>query len=147
MAYLWIKAFHVIFMVTWLAGLFYLPRLFVYHAMTQDTISNERFKVMESKLYFGITTPGGVMTILFGSWLLIVYWWPLFTTAATGAIWLHIKLILVTILIGYHIYCGKLLLDFKRDRNCHSHIFYRWLNEFPVFILIGVVVLAYVKPW
>jgi protoporphyrinogen IX oxidase len=145
--FLWLKAFHIIFMVTWFAGLFYLPRLFVYHAMTTDPISNERFKIMERKLYYGITTPGGIITIVFGLWLLFAYWWQPFLAAQSGSLWLHVKLTLVAILIGYHIYCGKLLLDFKHDHNHHSHIFYRWFNEFPVLILIGVVILAYVKPF
>lgn len=142
---LWIKAFHIVFMVTWFAGLFYLPRLFVYHAMSQDAISNERFKVMERKLYYGITTPGGIITIGLGLWLLIAYWWTPFIQVK-GMVWLHIKLLLVLVLIIYHIYCGKLVQDFKQDRNHHSHVFYRWFNEFPVFILISVVILAIVKP-
>ncbi len=145
--FLWLKALHIIFMVTWFAGLFYLPRLFVYHAMTTDPISNERFKVMERKLYYGITTPGGIITVFFGLWLLFAYWWQPLLAAQSGSLWLHVKLTLVTILIGYHIYCGKILLDFKHDRNHHSHVFYRWFNEFPVLILIGVVILAYVKPF
>jgi len=144
---LWLKAIHVMFMVTWFAGLFYLPRLFVYHAMTEDRVSIERFKIMERKLYYGITTPGGILTIIFGLWLLIAYWWEPLVTMSTGSFWLHAKLTLVTILIVYHLYCGKLLRDFKDDRNRHSHIFYRWFNEFPVLILISVVILAYVKPF
>lgn len=144
---LWIKAFHVIFMVTWFAGLFYLPRLFVYHAMSTDLVSIERFKMMERKLYYGITTPGGIITVSLGLWLLIGYWWQPFLAGSPGSWWLHLKLTLVTMLIGYHIYCGKLLLDFKHDRNRHSHIFYRWFNELPVLILVGVVILAYVKPF
>ena len=135
---LWIKALHLIFMVTWFAGLFYLPRLFVYHALAEDTTSRERFKLMERKLFYGIMTPGGVLTIVFGTWLWLGY-------GITGA-WLHAKLVLVAVLIAYHIYCGKLLADFKHDRNCHSHVWYRWFNEFPVLILIAVVVLAVVKP-
>jgi protoporphyrinogen IX oxidase len=136
---LWIKAFHIIFMVTWFAGLFYLPRLFVYHAMADDKISIDRFKVMERKLFFGIMTPGGVLTIAFGLWLWLGYGY-------SGG-WLHAKLTLVAILIAYHIYCGKLLIDFKHDRNRRGHVFYRWLNEFPVILLIGVVILVVVKPF
>lgn len=142
---LWIKAFHIIFMVTWFAGLFYLPRLFVYHAMSSDSASNERFKIMERKLYYGITTPGGIITIGLGLWLLIAYWWTPFLQVK-GMVWLHIKLLLVSLLVGYHLYCGKLVEDFKQDRNRRSHVFYRWFNEFPVLILIGVVILAIVKP-
>src|ERR1700720_3025808 len=120
---LWIKAFHVIFMVTWFAGLFYLPRLFVYHAQATDAISIERFKVMERKLYVGIMTPGAVLTILFGAWL--------WAGGRPWGAWMHAKLTLVAILIVYHAYCGKLLSDFKHGRNRHSHVWYRWFNEFP----------------
>jgi len=136
---LWIKAFHIIFMVTWFAGLFYLPRLFVYHAMAEDEVSIERFIIMERKLFFGIMTPGAVLTVLFGVWLWLGY-------GFSGG-WLHAKLSLVAVLIGYHIYCGKLLIDFKRNRNQHGHVFYRWLNEFPVMILVAVVILVVVKPF
>jgi protoporphyrinogen IX oxidase len=135
---LWIKALHIVFMVTWFAGLFYLPRLFVYHAMTNDADGRERFKIMERKLFFGIMTPGAVLTIAFGLWLWLGY-------GIAGA-WLYWKLALVALLIVYHVYCGKLLFDFKHDRNRHGHVFYRWLNEVPVVILIAVVVLAVVKP-
>lgn len=139
----WVKALHVIFMVTWFAGLFYLPRLFVYHAMADDSISRERFKIMERKLFFGIMTPGAVLTVALGIWMLIDYAW----TAYSRAGWLHAKLLLVVLLIGYHVYCGKLLLDFKHDRNRHGHVFYRWLNEMPVLILIVVVILVVVRPF
>jgi putative membrane protein len=140
---LWLKAFHIIFMVTWFAGLFYLPRLFVYHAMSEDSPSNERFKVMERKLYYGITTPGAIVTIVLGLWLLFGYTWEIHADRG----WLHAKLALVTVLIIYHIYCGKLLLDFKDDRNRYSHVFYRWFNEFPVVILISITILVVVKPF
>ena len=136
---LWIKSLHIIFMVTWFAGLFYLPRLFVYHAMTQDETSLERFKVMERKLYYGIMTPGAVLTILLGTWLWLGYGF------AGG--WLHMKLALVGILIGYHVYCGKLVADFKRGKNQHGHVYYRWFNELPVLILFVVVMLVVVKPF
>lgn len=140
---LWVKAFHLIFMVTWFAGLFYLPRLFVYHAMSDDEISNERFKIMERKLFYGITTPGMVLTFVFGFWMMGAYAWEAFA----AAMWLHIKLTLLLILAVYHLYCGKLVADFKHDRNQRSHVFYRWFNEFPVLILIAVVLLASVKPF
>ncbi|MDM8565795.1 protoporphyrinogen oxidase HemJ [Candidatus Halobeggiatoa sp. HSG11] len=140
---LWFKAFHIIFIVTWFAGLFYLPRLFVYHAMSDDNISNERFKVMERKLYYGITTPSAILTVGLGLWMLWSYAWTAFYN--TG--WLHAKLTLVFILIGYHIYCGKLLKDFEYDRNKRNHVFFRWFNEFPVIILLSVVILAVVKPF
>lgn len=136
---LWIKSLHIIFMVTWFAGLFYLPRLFVYHAMSNDAPSIERLKVMERKLYYGIMTPGAVLTILFGLWLWLGY-------GISGG-WLHAKLALVIGLVAYHLYCGKLLADFKYDRNRHSHVYYRWFNEIPVVILIVVVILVVVKPF
>ena len=140
---LWLKAFHVIAVICWFAGLFYLPRLFVYHAMTNDNISDARFKIMERKLYFGITTPGAVLTVIFGSWLLYDYAWDLYK----GFMWLHIKLSLVIILLIFHIYCGYLMQQFKHNRNKHTHIYYRWINEFPVLILIAAVLLATVKPF
>lgn len=138
---LWIKALHIIFMVTWFAGLFYLPRLFVYHAMSSDAASIERFKVMERKLFFGIMTPGAVLTLVFGIWLWIGRGYGF------GAAWLNAKLVLVALLIAYHLYCGKLLLDFRNARNRHGHIYYRWFNEFPVLILIAVVILVVVQPF
>ena len=136
---LWVKAWHIIFMVTWFAGLFYLPRLFVYHAQAEDSIGSARFKIMERKLFFGIMTPGAVLTIIFGMWLWQGY-------GISGG-WLHAKLTLVAILIAYHLYCGKLLFDFKHDRNRHGHVFYRWLNELPVLLLAGIVILVVVKPF
>ncbi|OAM51560.1 TIGR00701 family protein [Methylovorus sp. MM2] len=136
---LWIKAWHIIFMVTWFAGLFYLPRLFVYHAMSDDSISKERFKIMERKLFFGIMTPGAIFTIVFGMWLWQGY-------RFSGG-WIHAKLSLVALLIIYHVYCGKLLFDFKHDRNQHSHVYYRWLNEVPVVMLIGIIFLVVLKPF
>ena len=140
---LWVKAFHIIFMVTWFAGLFYLPRLFVYHAMSDDQISIERFKIMERKLFYGIMTPGAIITTILGIWLLLEYAWD----AYQHSLWLSIKLILVGVIIVYHIYCGKLLIDFRNDRNRHGHVFYRWLNEFPVLLLIAIIVLITVKPF
>jgi putative membrane protein len=139
---IWAKAFHVIFMVTWFAGLFYLPRLFVYHAMCEDEAGRERFKIMERKLYYGIMTPGAVITIILGLWMTFAYAWD----AYRSMMWLHIKLALVLVLVVYHVYCGKLLLAFRRDANRHSHVFYRWLNELPVLLLIAIVLLAVVKP-
>ena len=136
---LWIKSLHIIFVVTWFAGLFYLPRLFVYHSTATDKEGRERFKIMERKLFYGIMTPGGVLTIVFGLWLWLGY-------GITGG-WLHVKLALVAVLILYHIYCGKLMLDFKHDRNTHGHVFYRWLNEFPTLILVAGVILVVVKPF
>ena len=134
-----VKALHIIFMVTWFAGLFYLPRLFVYHAQAADPLGTERFKVMERKLYYGIMTPSAVLTIAFGAWLWLGY-------GPWGA-WLHAKLALVAILVGYHLYCGKLLREFKHDRNRHGHVWYRWFNELPVLILVGAVLLVVLKPF
>ncbi|HYG13331.1 MAG TPA: protoporphyrinogen oxidase HemJ [Methylophilaceae bacterium] len=136
---LWIKSLHIIFMVTWFAGLFYLPRLFVYHAMAEDEAGKTRFKLMERKLFFGIMTPGAALTIAFGLWLWRGY-------GFSGG-WLHAKITLVAVLVLYHFYCGKLLIDFKHDRNRHSHRYYRWLNELPVLILVAIVILVVVKPF
>jgi putative membrane protein len=136
---LWIKALHIVFMVTWFAGLFYLPRLFVYHAMSEDQASQARFKIMERKLYYGIMAPGALFTIACGSWLWLGY-------GITGG-WLHAKLALVAALILYHLYCGKLLAEFKRDRNARSHVWYRWFNEVPVIFLFACVILVVVKPF
>jgi len=136
---LWLKALHIIFMVTWFAGLFYLPRLFVYHAMSDDQISNDRFKIMERKLFFGIMTPGMILTLVFGISLL-------FMNDYLGQLWVQIKLALIVVLVIYHIHCGKLLMDFKHDRNKRSHVFYRWYNEFPVILLISIVILAVLRP-
>ena len=136
---LWVKSFHIIFMVTWFAGLFYLPRLFVYHAMSDDQISNDRFKIMERKLFWGITTPGGILTILFGSWLIS------YMPDVMSAGWFQAKLLLVVLLVVYHIYCGKLVKDFKFDRNTKNHIWFRWFNEAPVIALIIIILLVEVQ--
>jgi putative membrane protein len=130
-------------MVTWFAGLFYLPRLFVYHAMSEDETSNKRFKIMERKLFWGIMTPGAVLTIGLGVWMLIDYAWQAYS--ASG--WLHAKLFLVLLLVGYHVYCGKLVNDFKHDRNRRGHVFYRWFNEVPVLALFAIVILVVVRPF
>lgn len=140
---LWVKAFHIVFIVTWFAALFYLPRLFVYHAMCEDEAGNARFKIMERKLYLGIMTPSAILTLVFGGWLLSFY--PLDYIATMH--WLHAKLLLVVMLFAYHGYCGRLVKQFKDDANQHSHVFFRWFNELPVIILIAVVILAIVKPF
>ncbi len=139
----WVKAFHVIFMVTWFAGLFYLPRLFVYHAAAEDTVSRERFKVMERKLYYGITTPGGLATIVFGLWMLLDNWSGYYATQG----WMHAKLALVAVLVVYHLWCGRLVKAFAADTNQRGHVWFRWFNEFPVLILVGVVILVIVRPF
>ncbi len=136
---LWIKAWHIIFMVTWFAGLFYLPRLFVYHADCEDRNGHERFVVMERKL-FAIMTIGALLTALFGVWLIAAWHWPL------TELWLQIKLLLVAALIAYHLYCARLVKQFKLQQNVHSGVFYRWFNEFPALILIAVVLLAVLRP-
>ncbi|HEX5515892.1 MAG TPA: protoporphyrinogen oxidase HemJ [Gammaproteobacteria bacterium] len=141
MLYLWFKAFHIVFIVTWFAALFYLPRLFVYHAMSTDQLSNDRFKIMERKLYRGIMTPSAVLAVSFGLAML----WLVPGLLQQG--WMHIKLTLVTLLIIYHLWCGRLLRAFRDDRNRHSHVWYRWFNEAPVLVLIGIVLLAVLKPF
>jgi putative membrane protein len=140
---LWLKALHLIFMVTWFAGLFYLPRLFVYHAMSEDEISNERFKIMERKLFFGIMTPGMIVTFIFGIWMLADDGWAMYSKMG----WLHVKLTLLALLVVYHTFCYVWLMDFKHDRNQRSHVFYRWMNEVPVLFLVGIIILAVVKPF
>ena len=129
-------------MVAWFAGLFYLPRLFVNHAMTEDESVQQRLAIMESKLYRFIT-PWMLLTLIFGFWLLFDYAWAAFS----HMLWLHIKLLLVALLIGYHFYCGKLVRDFARGENRRSHVWYRWFNELPVLVLFGAVILAVVKPF
>ena len=140
---MWLKAWHLIGMVTWFAGSFYLPRLFVYHAMAEDAVSIERFKVMERKLYYGIMTPAGVFTLFFGLWMLYDYAWA----AWGGQWWLTLKLTLIAGLVAYHLYCGRLLKAFREDRNRRSHVWYRWFNEIPVLALVAIVLLAVLKPF
>jgi len=137
---LWVKALHIVFMVTWFAGLFYLPRLFVYHAAARDAASIERFKLMERRLFWGIMTPGGALTLAFGLWL----WLGWFRGA--GA-WLHAKLFLVALLVLYHAWCWRALRDFAADRNRKSALWYRWFNEIPTLVLFATVILVVVKPF
>ena len=136
---LWIKALHIVFVVAWFAGLFYLPRLFVYHALAEDTPSKERFKVMERKLYRGIMTPAMVIALATGLWMWLGF-------GFSGG-WLHAKVALVVLLVVYHFWMHALMLAFARDSNRHTHVYYRWVNEIPVVILIAVVVLVVVKPF
>lgn len=140
---MWLKAFHLIFMVTWFAGLFYLPRLFVYHAMSDDNLSQQQFKVMESKLFFGIMLPSMILTFIFGGWMLFDYAWTLYSSNG----WLHLKLLLLAGLVAYHYFCYRCLQNFKHDSNLHSHRFYRWINEIPVLFLVIITILAVVKPF
>ncbi|KUM38722.1 protoporphyrinogen oxidase HemJ [Pseudomonas sp. EpS/L25] len=141
MLYLWFKAFHLIALICWFAGLFYLPRLFVYHAQSSDTVSHERFCLMERKLYRGIMLPAMILTLVFGIGLLVIN--PSWMTQG----WMHTKLALVVVLIGYHHVCGATRKKFERGENKRSHVFYRWFNEVPVLILIAVVILVVVKPY
>ncbi|QOF88241.1 MULTISPECIES: protoporphyrinogen oxidase HemJ [unclassified Pseudomonas] len=139
--YLWIKALHIVAVVCWFAGLFYLPRLFVYHAMSEDAASCERFQVMERKLYRGIMGPSMILTILLGAWMLYL------TPGWLSQGWLHAKLTLVVLLIGYHHACGAMLKRFARGENRRSHVFFRWFNEVPVLFLLAIVILVVVKPF
>ena len=135
---LWVKSLHIVFMVTWFAGLFYLPRLYVYHALAEDPVSQERFKIMQRKLFWGIMTPGAVLTIAFGLWLWLGY--------GFSGTWLHAKLVLTATLIAYHAWCGMLMLDFRANRNAKSHVWFRWFNEFPTVVLFAAVFLVIFKP-
>lgn len=139
---LWLKAFHLISMVAWFAGLFYLPRLFVYHAQASDSISLERFTVMERRLYRGIMNPAMIATLFFGGWMLYLGW-PMYKTMG----WVHAKLFLIVLLIGYHHVCGAYVKKFARDANKHTSKFYRWFNEVPTVFLIAIVILAVVRPF
>ena len=136
---LWLKAFHVVFVVTWFAGIFYLPRLFIYHAAATDALSIERFQMMEKRL-FGIMTIGAALTLLFGISLLIV------TPGFLQAGWLHAKLALVLVLIAYHAWCYRLMRDLRAGRK-RSSTWYRVFNELPALLLIAIVILVVVKPF
>lgn len=138
---LWVRAFHVVAMVAWFAGLFYLPRLFVYHADATDDLSRERFKVMERRLYYGITWPAALLTSALGLWL-FSFAWPYYQKAP----WMHAKLGLVVLLWGYHLGCGHFLKQFKQNMNTKTSTFYRVFNELPTVFLIAIVVLVIVKP-
>lgn len=139
--YLWLKVFHLIGLICWFAGIFYLPRLFVYHSTAKDEISKERFKTMESKLYRIIMNPSMIVTIVFGVWMLVASW-----QAFSGELWIWVKLALVVLLVGYHHYCLSLMKAFAADAPKHSERFYRLFNEIPVLILIAIVILAVIKP-
>ena len=135
---LWYKTLHIIFMITWFAGLFYLPRLFVYHAMSKDQISLDRFKIMERKLFWGIMTPGGILTIIFGIYLIQFH---------QMLLWLQLKIFLVFLLVLYHIWCGKIMYNFKNGINSRGHVWYRVFNEIPVIMLIVIIYLVVFKPF
>lgn len=137
---LWVKAFHIIFMVCWFAGIFYLPRLFVNHAMTEDDNTRQQLHIMETKLYRFIT-PFMWLTIIFGFWL-VSYNWDYYRTAT----WFHIKATLIVLLVAYHFYCGHCVKLFARGENSRGDLFYRIVNELPVLVLFAVVILVVVKP-
>lgn len=142
MAILWFKALHLIFIVAWFAGIFYLPRLFVYHAQTESTDVDAQLKVMERRLLYFVT-PFAILTLVFG--LLLMYAYGASWFQASG--WMHAKLVIVAGLYGYHGYCFKLLADFKHNRNRRSHKFYRVFNEVPVLALFAIILLAVLKPF
>jgi len=139
---LWIKAFHLIALICWFAAIFYLPRLFVYHAASTDSMGRERFKIMESKLYRGIMTPSAIVTVLLGIWMLVDNW-GFYRTQG----WMHAKLGLVVLLIVYHLFCYRFLINFRDDKNSRSETFFRWFNEVPVLLLTGIVILVIVRPF
>ena len=138
---LWVKAFHIIFIICWFSGIFYLQRLFVYHAMSEDQVSKDRFVIMERKLFWGITTPSAVLTIAFGTWLLVanasffMAWW-----------WMHAKLGLVALVVVYHCYCYWYMKRLREDSGVRAHVFFRVFDELPIFLLVAIVILIVVKP-
>ena len=136
---LWLKSLHIVFVVAWFAGLFYLPRLFVYHALSDDAASRERFKLMERKLYRGIMHPTMALTLATGTWMWLAY-------GFSGG-WLLAKLALVALLVGYHFWLGHFVRAFARDQNSHTHTFYRGINEAPLALLAAIVILVVVKPF
>lgn len=140
--YLWLKAFHIVAVVTWFAGIFYLPRLFIYHAAAHDEISRERFKVMERKLFRVIMNPSMIITLVLGVWMLALRW-----QAYSTHVWLWIKIALVVALVGYHHYCLRIMKAYAEDRTLHSDRFLRIYNEIPVLILVPAVILVVLKPF
>lgn len=138
---LWIKAFHIIAMTAWFAGIFYLPRLYVYHANTADKISLNRFKIMERRLYYGIMWPAGLLTGVLGIALLSYG-----LQAYLHAGWMHIKLLFVVFVWGYHLICGYYLKQFAQDRCVKKDLFFRIFNEIPVIFLTVIVLLVVIKP-
>jgi putative membrane protein len=137
---LYVKAFHIIAMVAWFAGLFYLPRLFVYHAESSDNSGIDCFKIMERRLYYGITWPSALLTTSLGL-LLLLYYQPYYLEAP----WMHIKLSLVLLLWFYHLICGHFLKKFAEDVNKRSPGFFRVFNEVPALLLTGIVLAVVVK--
>jgi putative membrane protein len=139
--FLWIKAFHIIFMVCWFAGIFYLPRLFVNHAMSEDAATRTQLTLMEGKLYRFIT-PFAFLTVGLGFWLIALNW-----EYYRSAGWLHLKILLVLLLCIYHYCCGRIVKQFRTDQNHRSHIYFRIFNEIPVLILFAVVILVVIRPF
>ena len=133
------KIVHLLALISWFAGLFYLPRLFVYHAMATETAVKDTFKVMEYKLFHYIMQPAAVLTLGAGIWMLALWNWAL-------PKWMHWKLTMVVLLVVYHFLCWKIVGRFHRDENQRGHVFYRWFNEVPTILLIGVVILVVLKP-
>lgn len=136
---LWLKSFHIIFLVSWYAGLFYLPRLFVHHAMSEDLATRQRLEIMERKLFWFIT-PWAILTLVLGVALWIMQGWGF------GSAWLNLKLLLVITLVGFHFWCGKIMMAFRGQANPHSHVWFRWFNEYPLLVLVAVVLLVIFKP-
>lgn len=141
MSLLWVKALHVFFMVVWMAGIFYLPRLFVYFAENEDVNIRAVFKVMQRRLWFFVA-PFALLTLIFGVWLINIYGMDWFRAST----WLHIKIALLIGLYGYYGYLFFIMRDLSNDRNIRSPKFYRFLNEAPVLVLLAIVILAIVKP-
>ena len=138
---LWIKSFHIIAVVCWFSGLFYLPRLFVYHAMSEDQISKDRFVIMERKLFWGITTPSMVITLALGFWVLYGNW-----SYFMAWRWMHVKLAMVAMLVAYHVICWWHVVQLRDERSVRSQIFLRIFNDLSVLLLVSVVILIVVKP-
>lgn len=137
---LWIKTFHIVFVTSWFAGLFYLPRIYVNLAQAQDPGSSATLLGMARRLY-RFMTPLAVLAIVFGLWLFLGY------GLGRGQGWMHAKLFFVVLLIAYHLACGRVLKVFERQVNTRSHRFYRWFNEIPVILLLIVVTLVVVRPF
>ncbi|WP_054113890.1 CopD family protein [Marinagarivorans algicola] len=142
MLFLWVKAFHIMAVVAWFAVLFYLPRLFVYHASCDDVAGRERFKIMERKLYRGIGAPSMILVWTLGAWMAYLNW-DYYKTQG----WFHAKLTLVFLLTGYHHMCGAYVKKFARDFEPPSHVFFRWFNEVPVLFLAAIVIMVVVRPF
>jgi len=138
---LWLKSLHLFFVVSWFAGIFYLPRIFVNLAASEDQAITAQLVGMAERLYRFMSIPA-VLSAVFGFWILFLYW-----PAYREAQWMHAKLVLVILLVAYHLFCGRVVASFRSGSNRRSHVFYRWFNELPVLILLGVVILVIVRPF